>query len=170
MNILFVEIENAGTGTDSSVGLFSGTLKWSSTGYGGYSSGIIDQKTVSRVISAMNITRGGGFGGFQGTVSVGAYSKELVAAVISKTISLIGKNLKIKIKISEDGNETLYESQRFICPITSYRISNEGLVTIDCDTSKSFDRKKIGGITVTKEMAFDDQENQAIVFQKDLNL
>lgn len=162
MNILFVEIENAGIGTDSTIGLFSGNLKWSSSGYGGYSSGIIDQKTVSRVISAMNITRGGGFGGFQGTVSIGAYSKNLVSAVIEKTITLIGKNLKIKIQISEDGSESLYESQRFICPITSYRISNEGLITIDCDTSKAFDRKKIGGITVTKEMAFDDSDNVSI--------
>lgn len=162
MLILLVEIHDVGSGNNENIGLVSGNLKWSSSGFGGYKDGIVGRGQVSNVISAMNIARGGGFGGFQGTVSVSAYSNELVTAVLDKSISLIGKDLVIKIQISEDGSDALYESQRFICPISAYRITNEGLIKIDCDTSKAFDRKRLNLISVTKEMALFQEGSSAI--------
>lgn len=160
INIL-IDIYEVGTGTNASIGMYDGDFKWSqATTNSNYAGGFIDRNTVSSVLSACNITRGGAFGGFQGTVSIGVYSKSVVDAILSNVVTLIGKVLTIKVDyVSDDDLETV--SQRFIGKVSTYKVDSENNVTISVATDTAFDAKKLPSITVTKEMALN-ADNTAV--------
>lgn len=158
MILVTVEILNVGTGTDSTIGMISGNLKW---GYGG-AAGFIDQTTISDILSACNISRGGAFGGFQGNINVSVFSSDLVTKTIDKTVNLIGKTLNIYVYLTDLNNNSLYESQRYTGTVSNWKIDNEQKIIITSNSATAFDRNRVASVSITEEMALYQAGNSAI--------
>lgn len=158
---VFVQIESAGSGSDSSIGLVSGNLQWcSATGYSGWASGMVDNKTIDIAPMTCNVTTNGGLGGFDGDTAITVIDGAFWTAYNSGTINLTNKLVKIWIgaNVASKSAATLVFTGKTSSVSTPDLIRTE----IICDGINSLDLKKIPSMVITQEMALNNPDSEAI--------
>lgn len=149
---VFVQIESAGSGSDSTIGLVSGNLQWcSATGYSGWASGMVDNKTIDIAPMTCNVTTNGGLGGFDGDTAITVIDGAFWTAYNSGTINLTNKIVRIWIgaNVASQSAATLVFTGKTSSVSTPDLIRTE----IICDGINSLDLKKIPSMVITQEMA-----------------
>ena len=158
---VFVQIESAGSGSDSSIGLVSGSLQWcSATGYSGWASGMVDNKTIDIAPMTCNVTTNGGLGGFDGDTAITVIDGAFWTAYNSGTINLTNKIVRIWIgaNVASQSAATLVFTGKTSSVSTPDLIRTE----IICDGINSLDLKKIPSMVITQEMALNNPDSEAI--------
>ena len=152
MLIVFVKIAGAGSGTNSVLGLNANDLLWSSVvdSLGAYTAGFVDNKTVRGVAAACNISQGGNIGSFDGTVSIGAFSTDVVSALLNGTLSVIGKTITVKIGTTNVESASIL---RYTGVIGAWACPNEYSAVLTASPQAVFNKKVIPSATVNKDMA-----------------
>ena len=160
--VLFVKIlgVTGSTLSDADTGLVNGNLQWASvSNIDGYKSGIIDESAIDGVTIACNISQGGTLGGFDGNVNISAISDEVMLKVISGQFILIGREIHIDVGVSVDPNAAI---RRYTGTIGTWESSDEITLDIVCMPNTAFNKKVIPSVTITKELALNVADSNAI--------
>ncbi len=162
--ILLIKIFDVGTGTDETIGLVAdpndlntSNILFSSAEYSGYYSGFINIEDQSLAGQTIDISQGGSLGGFDGDTSLTIVDQSFHDAVKEGTINLIGKTVNAYIAFDGGTPET-----EFTGKVSSIVFKDEITVELTCDSSISFDEKKIPEVVIDKEMAFNVEDSSAI--------
>lgn len=162
--ILLIKIFDVGTGTDETIGLVAdpndlntSNILFSSAEYPGYYSGFINIEDQSLAGQTIDISQGGSLGGFDGDTSLTIVDQSFHDAVKEGTINLIGKVVNAQIVFDSGTPET-----EFTGKVSSIVFKDEITVELTCDSSISFDERKIPEVVITKEMAFNVEDSSAI--------
>ncbi|MFA6680214.1 MAG: hypothetical protein WCR96_06990, partial [Candidatus Methanomethylophilaceae archaeon] len=162
--ILLIKIFDVGTGTDETIGLVAdpndlntSNILFSSAEYSGYYSGFINIEDQSLAGQTIDISQGGSLGGFDGDTSLTIVDQSFHDAVKEGTINLIGKVVNAQIVFDSGTPET-----EFTGKVSSIVFKDEITVELTCDSSISFDEKKIPEVVIAKEMAFNVEDSSAI--------
>lgn len=162
--ILLIKIFDVGTGTDETIGLVAdpndlntSNILFSSAEYSGYYSGFINIEDQSLAGQTIDISQGGSLGGFDGETSLTIVDQSFHDATKEGTINLIGKVVNAQIVFDSGTPET-----EFTGKISSIVFKDEITIELTCDSSISFDEKKIPEVVITKEMAFNVEDSSAI--------
>lgn len=158
---IFVEIQGVGTGDNAAIGMVAGNLQWcSKPGYSGWKSGMIDHKTIDVAPMSCNVASGGCLGGFDGSTSVTVVDGSFWSAYMAGNINLQTRNLFVYIGdgVASKEDSTLIYSGKISSVSTPNLIKTE----IVCDGVNSLDLKKLPSIVITKEMALNNEESDAI--------